>query len=81
MNEILVKNSPMIDGKPVILDEFLQQFIGRSLRDSWEVARNPSDLVTLPSKIRPIAGYPRISDEVTDAIRKVLVLANVLKIQ
>jgi hypothetical protein len=78
---IMIKDSPELDGKPVIPNEFIEQFIGRSLANSWELAQNPSDLVTLPAKIRPITGYPRTSKEITNAIRKVLVWARVLQIQ
>lgn len=81
VDKILVKNNPVLDGKPLIPDEFLQQFIGRSLGDSWEVAQKPLDLVTLPSKIRLIAGYPKMSQEVANSIHKVLVWENVLQIQ
>lgn len=81
VDEILIKNNPVLNGKPVIPREFLRQFIGRSLRDSWELAQDPSDLVALPSPIRPIASYPQFSQEVADAVRKPLVWTEVLEIQ
>ncbi len=64
VDEVLVKDSPVVDGKAVVPGEFLGQFIRRSLQDSWEVAQTPSDLVILPSKIRPIADQPMTSNEV-----------------
>jgi hypothetical protein len=81
IDEVLIENSPVLAGKPVIPDEFLQQFIGRSLSNSWELEKAPSDLLSLPSKLRSIAGNPRTSQEVADAIRKVLVWAEVLQIK
>lgn len=81
VDEILVKNNPVVDGRLAIPDEFLQQFIGRSLENSWEVALNPSDLAAMPSRIRPIAGYPKLSREAADGIRKVLAWTEVLQIE
>jgi hypothetical protein len=81
VDEILVKNNPVVDGRLAIPDEFLQQFLGRSFENSWEVALNPSDLAGMPSRIWPIAGYPKISREVADGIRKVLVWTEVLQIE
>lgn len=81
IDEVLITNSPVLQGKPIIPDEFLRQFISRSLQDSWEVAQNPSDLLTLPSRIRPIADHPKTSTEVADAIRQVVVWAEVLQIK
>ena len=81
VDEILIKNSLVRNGKPAIPDEFLRQFIGRSLRDSWEVAKDQSDLVTLPSKIRPTADHPMATSEVLGAIRKVLVWAEALQFE
>lgn len=81
IDETLIQDNPVLNGRSAIPDEFLRQFIGRSLQDSWEVAKNSSDLVTLPSKIRPIASYPKTSEEVANAIRKVLVWAKILHIE
>jgi hypothetical protein len=81
VDEILIKNNPVLDGKSVIPDEFTQQFIGRSLQNSWKIAQDPTDLMALPSRIRPISDYPRTSQELANAIRKVLILAKVLEIQ
>jgi len=80
IDEILVKNNPIVKGRTVIPDEFLQQYIGRSLKNSWEVAQDPPQLLTLPSRVRPMVGYPKLSEEVTKAIRKVLVWAIVLNV-
>jgi hypothetical protein len=81
VDEIVIKNNPVVEGRAVIPDEFLQQFIGRTLQDSWKVAQTASDLVDLPAKIRPLAGDTRTSEEVAKAIRKILVWTEVLQIR
>ncbi len=79
-DRIVVKNNIIREGKPVIPNEFLKQFIGRSLQDSWHVAEGPQDVVTLPSMIRPVAGNLRASKEMASNIRKVLVWITALEI-
>ncbi len=81
VDQIVVKNNLIREGKPVIPTEFLQQFTGRSLQDSWQMAEKPQDLVALPSMIKPVAGYPKISKDITSNIQKVLVWLMVLEIQ
>ncbi|MFQ5779243.1 MAG: hypothetical protein ACE5HN_00485 [Nitrospiria bacterium] len=81
VDQIVVKNNLIREGKPAVPNEFLQQFIGHSLQDSWQMAEKPQDLVALPSMIRPISGRRKISKEITSNIRKVLVWLTVLEIQ
>ncbi len=81
VDEVILKSNFVVGGKRVIPAEFLEQFIGRSLGDSWEMAKVPSDFLSLPNKIRPISGYPKISEELAKAMRRVLVLASVLEIK
>ncbi len=79
-DRIVVRNTIIRDGKPAVPNEFLKQFIGRSLQDSWQVAEVPQDLLTLPSMIRPVAGNLRASKEMASNIRKVLVWITALNI-
>jgi len=81
VEQIVAKNNFNSEGKAVIPNEFMQQFIGRSLQGSWQVAEKPQDLVALPSMIRPISGRLKISKEITSNIRKALVWLTVLEIQ
>jgi len=81
VDEVILKNNFVVEGKPVISGKFVQQFIGRSLGDSWEMAKVPSDLLSLPEKIRPLSAYPKTSEELANAIRRVLVLAKVLGVK
>jgi hypothetical protein len=80
VDRIMVKNNILGEGRPVIPNEFLKQFIGRSLQDSWQVAEGPQDVVTLPSMIRPVAGNLRASKELASNIRKILVWITALNI-
>ena len=81
VDNVAVKNNPLVDGKPVIPDEFLKQFLGRTLQSSWEVAQDHSEFFTLPSKVRPIESHLKVSQDISDGIRKVLVLAKVLNLK
>ena len=81
IDEVLIKDGRSPDGHLAISAQFLDQFIGRTLQDSWKVAQTASDLVDLPAKLRPLAGDIRTSEEVASAIRKILVWAQVLQIQ
>jgi len=80
VDKIVVKNNVTGQGKPVIPDEFLQQFIGRSLQDSWQVAEGPQDLLTLPSMLRPVVDQQNTSKEIASNIRKVLVWVTAMEL-
>ncbi len=81
VDEVILKNNPIVKGKPLVSNEFLRQFIGRSLGHSWEIVKDPSDLLSLPRGILPISDYPKTSKEAAEAFRKVLVWAKALRIE
>jgi hypothetical protein len=78
IDEIVIKNNPFTDEKSAIMEEFLEQFIGRSWDGPIMMAVTPTDLLMTPSRIRPIADAPRISQAVMDAVTRVLIFAKVL---
>lgn len=80
VKEIYVKNSLMSEGKAIIGNEFLKQFIGKSLDDCFEIAEKPDDLHTIPTKVKPIRGYPEISRQIATDVKKVLIWARIFKI-
>lgn len=69
----------LVEGDPAVSEEFLSQFIGRSLEHSFEIAKEPSDLLTVPAKVRPMAKAPQDSRAVADAVKRALALGTVLE--
>ncbi|MBI3815492.1 MAG: hypothetical protein HY279_13635 [Nitrospinae bacterium] len=59
------------DGR--INQEFLQQFIGRTLYSSFKVASSPADLLEDPHIIKPLGEAPKTIIAAVDAVRKVLI--------
>ena len=80
IDRIVVSNSPGEGHQSAIPGEFLMQFIGRSLQDSWQVAEKTQDLIVLPSMIRPLTGHQKTSKDITSNIRKVLVWVTALEL-
>ncbi len=81
IDRVKLKKQSLMNGGVAIPSEFLRQLTGRSLESSWEVAKDPAEVFTLPSKIKAIEGYPQASQEISDAIRKVLAIAKVLNLE
>lgn len=66
--EIYLKESPLN-----VPGEFLRQFVGRSLEDSFEVAQSAEDAFGLPAKLHPIGGNLELSKAIATDLRKVLI--------
>ncbi|HEX9759096.1 MAG TPA: hypothetical protein VGB26_15080 [Nitrospiria bacterium] len=75
--QLLLKEVPFIGRKPLVSNEFLFQFIGRSLEDSWEIVRSSEDLLHVPAKVRSMEELPVVSQAITNQIRKVLIFDHV----
>jgi len=58
--------------------EFLDQFIGRDLEHPYEVGRDPEAFHKVPSPLVPIEGRGELSQRIAEAVRKILVIAEVL---
>ena len=65
---------------PPGLEEFLSQFKGRGMNSSFELITRPEDLLSLHSKLRPIPGYYEASNRIADLLRKIVIIAGVLKL-
>lgn len=74
-----MKNPTDRDGNPIIDGDFLEQFIGKDLTSSFELAKESEDVLTTPAKIRPIRMAPIISEKITKELKKWLVVAKILK--
>lgn len=81
VNEIFVKNNPVDDkGNKIINKDFLGQFIGRTLEQSFELRGIPDDYLTTPIKLAGIQNAPLISKNIVKELKKVLAIAKVLKL-
>jgi hypothetical protein len=76
--EIEPKTSTQESG-PRIPGEFLGQFVGRGVNDSFEVATSAEEAFTLPARLRPIGGEPELSRTIARDLRKVLIWAEVAR--
>lgn len=75
----IVKNPADRDGNPVIDSDFLEQFIGKDLTSSFEVIKESEDVLTTPTKIRPIRNAPVTTERIAKELRKWLAIAKILK--
>lgn len=65
---------------PVILPEFLKQFIGRGLEQSFKVGTSPEEFDRVPTPLKPLAGNIELSRQIADVVHKILVVDAVLGI-
>ena len=75
----IIKNPIDRAGNPVIDRDFLEQFIGKDLTSSFELAKESDDVLTTPAKIRPIRMAPITSEKIAKELKKWLVIAKILK--
>lgn len=57
-------------------DEFLAQFVGRSLNASFEVAKTAEDLLYLPSKLKGIKDNLAMSESIAKTVHEAVLSAN-----
>lgn len=69
--EITLKSQQ--SGASAIPGEFLRQFRGRGLDDTFEVAATSDEALTIPSKLRPIENNLQLSRIVARDVRKTLI--------
>jgi len=75
----ILKNPKDCTGQPVINKIFIEQFIGKDLTSSFELAKESEDVLTTPAKIRPIRMAPITSENIAKELRKWLAIAKILK--
>jgi hypothetical protein len=77
IDKIIVAQNITKDGRPVVNDLFLSQFLGRTATISFKVVKTPQDLLAAPNPIRPITGEPAISQEIADRLQEVMAINSV----
>jgi hypothetical protein len=78
VEEVGIKERIIKEEDRPINEEFLQQFLGRTLEQSFEIARDYRDILYTPTKLKGISGAPETSQAIAQAIKKVMVLVSVL---
>lgn len=77
IDKIIVAQNITKDGRPVVNDLFLSQFLGRTVSSSYKVVKTPQDLLAAPNLIRPITGEPAISQEIADRLQELMAINSV----
>lgn len=75
----ILKNPEDQNGSPVINTDFIQQFLGKNLNSSFEIAKELDDVLTTPAKIKPIKDAPVTSQKIAESFRKWLVISKVIE--
>jgi len=76
----IVKNPVDCTGDSVINRDFIEQFIDKDLTFSFELVKESQDVLTTPTKIKPIKIAPITSEKIAKELRKWLVIVRVLKL-
>ena len=75
----IVRNPLNCTRQPVIDRDFLEQFNGKNLTDSFELMKESEDVQTTPIKIKPIRMAPITSEMIAKELKKWLAIAKILK--
>ena len=75
----IIENPVDHTGNPVNDGDFIEQFIGKDVTSSFEVAIKSEDVLATPVKIKPIGNAPITSEKIAKELRKWLVVAKILK--
>ena len=75
----VVKNPVDCTGDPVINRDFIEQFIDKDLTFSFELVKESQDVLTTPTKMKPIKMAPITSEMIAKELRKWLVIDKILK--
>jgi hypothetical protein len=62
----------IVKGMDDLPNDFLAQFEGRKLHDSFEIARTSEDVIYLPRKIKPIRDRVKLSEEMAKTVEEAL---------
>lgn len=76
----VVKNPVDCTGDPVINRDFIEQFVDKDLTFPFEIVKESQDVLTTPTKIKPIKMAPITSEKIAKELRKWLVIVRVLKL-
>lgn len=75
----IIKNPTYYCGDPIINKDFIEQFIGKDLTSSFELAKESDDVLTTPARIKPIRMAPITSEKIAKELKKWQVIAKILK--
>jgi len=59
-----------------VSEEFMSQFKGRSSGDSFEIAQTPDDLLSIPSKLKPMSENVLLSRKIASIVKEILISAS-----
>ena len=65
-----------VKGIAGVAEEFLAQFHGKTLQNSFDLARTPEDLLVVPAKIRAQQGNLALSESITQGVKEIATSAN-----
>lgn len=66
-----------IRGSSSLHEEFVAQFVGKSVAAAFEIAREPADLLFVPAKIKAEAGRIELAERIVKEIRDLAKLLSV----
>lgn len=65
-----------VKGLNNVADEFLAQFSGKSVRQSFALARTPEDLLSMPAMIRVMQDNGALSESIVQVVKDIALSAN-----
>lgn len=74
MDKVKAIENPLKEGKPLVSDVFLSQFLGRTASSSYEVVIPPQGPLTTQDGIRPIDGEPAVSQEIAGRLHELMAI-------
>lgn len=61
-----------IKGSDNVREEFLMQFLGKTLQDNFDLAQTTEDLLFLPAKIKPMQGHTALSANLAQGVKEII---------
>lgn len=74
IDKIIVIENVAKEGKPLVNDVFLSQFLGRTAGSSYEVVIPSQGLLTAQDNITPIVGEPAVSQEIAGRLHELMAI-------
>lgn len=65
-----------VKGMDGIEEEFLAQFRAKTVRDNFDVAQTPEDLLFIPAKIKAMKTNPALSESIAQAVKEIALSAS-----
>jgi hypothetical protein len=71
-----VISSVRVKGLSGVDEEFLAQFRGKTLKNNFDLARTPEDLLVVPARIRAMQGNLALSESIAQGVKEIAASAN-----